>query len=39
VETCIERHLPKHQFEVLKAAEKSEREFFLGIVDQLEGSA
>jgi hypothetical protein len=39
VQECIERHLPRHQFEVLKAAEKSEREFFLGLVDQMEGPA
>ncbi len=36
VERCIERHLPKRQFEVLKAAEASEREIISRLVHGLE---
>jgi hypothetical protein len=32
VRTAIERHLPRHQFEVLKAAEQSEREIISRLV-------
>jgi hypothetical protein len=39
VETHIERHLPKHQFDVLKAAEESERDYFLNLVDELRGAS
>lgn len=35
VEAVIQRHLPRHQFEVLKAAEESERLLLLSLVDDL----
>jgi hypothetical protein len=35
VQHVIWRHLPLRQFEVLKAAEESEREFFLGLINKL----
>jgi hypothetical protein len=37
VEEIIHRHLPKRQFDVLKAAEKSERDLLKGLVRDLEG--
>jgi hypothetical protein len=36
VEFYIEQHLPKHQFEVLKAAERSEREILRDLIAGLE---
>jgi hypothetical protein len=33
---CIERHLPKHQFEVLKVAEASERELLTSLISNLQ---
>jgi hypothetical protein len=35
VENAINRHLPQDQLEVLKTAEKNERDFFLQIVEEL----
>jgi hypothetical protein len=32
VRIAVERHLPRHQFEVLKAAEQSEREIISRLV-------
>jgi hypothetical protein len=34
VRECIERHLPRHQLEVLKVAEESEREYLMQFVDE-----
>jgi hypothetical protein len=33
VQTVIERHLPRRQFEILKVAEESEREYFTRFVE------
>ncbi|MFO1127726.1 MAG: hypothetical protein U1E66_04720 [Rhodospirillales bacterium] len=38
VETAIQRHLPLRQFEVLKAAEESERALLSGLVGMLQGA-
>jgi hypothetical protein len=34
VRECIERHLPRHQLDVLKVAEESEREYLMQFVDE-----
>ena len=39
VQFAIERHLPKRQFEILKAAEASEREIIMRLVNGMEGAA
>ena len=39
VQSAIERHLPKRQFEILKAAEASEREIIMRLVNGMEGAS
>lgn len=39
VRSVIERHLPKRQFEILKAAEASEREIIMRLVKGMEGAS
>jgi hypothetical protein len=39
VQVAIEEHLPEHEFEVLKAAEKSERELITRLVAEAAGGA
>ena len=36
---AIEGHLPKRQFEILKAAEASEREIIMRLVNGMEGAS
>jgi hypothetical protein len=38
VQTCIERHLPRRQFQILKVAEESERKLISSLVDDAVGA-